>query len=498
LADRTSRARHVKCDEGKPSCTRCTTAARRCEGYQAPSARAPSSSLKIIFHVPRPQDFHLSLGPFQGNEKERRAFAFFCEQTAKCFQSEFSSLYLLRATNEEPAILHAVIALGGIHEIFGLYKERLNGITPIDQFSERQYYKAIALLLDSTKISSEHSTELVLLCCILFACFESLRGRIKSAITHVRCGLNLLHQTETTNTRPSFAYIPQKIVKSLFTRLENQMMELESSSILTMSRETERPTFSELKDPEIFRNLETAYESFDIFLNRTLHVNRTLETLLVDPLGFLDSETLLEIEIERAKCLQYLDGWSRAFNQYLIGDGPVPKQISDYNVYVLQIWRVTAKIFLSVKPTNAEETWDQFQQEFNTIVTLAETLAETSYITDTSCQGTPSFSFHLGILPPLFLTSVRCRDPIIRRRAVHVLFSSRRCEAIWDSHLAAAVAGLVIETEEKHVWQSAQGIGTSHSHNFSEENIRAYTRVKEVVVAYDDGTLPEIKFTWER
>lgn len=494
-----SRARHVKCDEGKPSCTRCTSAARTCKGYQTPNAIRPSSlPVKITYYVPPPQHLSISLVPFQGNEKERRAFAFFCERTAKCFQSEFSSLHLLRAANEEPAIRHAVIALGGIHEFRGLEKERLNGIPPTDPFSERQYGKAITLLLNSTQMSSKQSTEVFLLSCILFACFESLRGHIKSAITHVTCGLKLLHQTETADTLASFAYVPQKTIRSLFTRLDNQMMELGGSLLLTMLREKERlaPPFSELKDPETFKNLEGAYESFDIFLNRTLHVHRTLEMLLADPLGFSDPETLLlKIETERGKCLQYLDRWSRAFNHHFIRDGPQHERSSDYNIYVLQIWRVTAKLLHSVKLTDTEETWDQFQPEFNTIVTLAEALVETSYITNTSSQGIPSFSFHLGILPPLFLTSIRCRDLIIRRRAVHILSSSRRCEGMWDSHLAATVARYVIDAEEKDGWQSPPGIETYQRHNFSAGNIRAL-RVKDVLVAYDDSTLPQIKLNW--
>jgi len=483
---------------------RCTSAARTCQGYQPPTAVSPTPlPLKIRFYVPPPQDVSVGFAPFQGNEKERRAFAFFCERTAKCFQSEFSSLYLLRAAIEEPAIRHALIALGGIHERCGLDKERLNGIPPTDPFSELQYGKAISLLLHSTKMSSKHPTEVFLISCILFACFESLRGHIKSAISHVRCGLKLLHQTATADSLASFVYVPEKTIRSLFTRLDNQMMELGGSSLLAMLRETERLSlhFPELKDPESFANLdlEGAYESFDIFLNRTLHVHRILEMLRADSLENYGSESLiLEIETERRKCLQYLGRWSRAFNQIFIGDGAQSEGSSDYNIYILHIWKVVAKIFLSVNHADAEETWDQFEQDFNTIVTLAEALLEDLYITDTSCQGIPSFSFHLGILSPLFLTSVRCRDPIIRRRAVNILSGSRRCEGIWNSYLAATVAGQVIHAEEQNVWhvQSAPEIETRHSHNFLSGNSRAYARVKQVLVAYDDCVLPQIELTF--
>lgn len=222
---------------------------------------------------------------------------------------------------------------------------------------------------------------------------------MKSAVTHVKCGSKLLHQTATTDTPASFVYIPQEMIRSLFTHLGNQLMELGNTSLLKMTREAERPAFSTLKDPETFTNLEDAYASFDILLNRTLRVTRTLDLLLVDALGFSDSETLLGIETERAKSLQYLDRWSPEFDQYLINNSPIHERSSDYNIHVLQIWRITAKFFLSVKYTDAEEIWDRFHGDFNTTVTLAEALVGTftSHTTSPSFQGISSFSFSFRI-----------------------------------------------------------------------------------------------------
>jgi hypothetical protein len=72
-----------------------------------------------------------------------------------------------------------------------------------------------------------------------------------------------------------------------------------------MLKDAERlPPFPDLEFPEIFRNIEDAYESFDVFLNRTLRVHRALEMLLADPLEFSDSETLLlDIETEQGSVI---------------------------------------------------------------------------------------------------------------------------------------------------------------------------------------------------
>jgi hypothetical protein len=175
--------------------------------------------------------------------------------------------------------------------------------------------------------------------------------------------------------------------------------------------------------------------------------------------------------------------------------GPQHDESPDNNKYVLRIWRAAAKIFLSVKLTDAEETWDQFQDDFNTIVTLSETLIGSSYITNKSSRITPSFSFHLGLLSPLFLTSIRCRDPKIRHWALYLLSSSRRCEGIWDSHLASKVAKHVIDAKAKDVDQSASGIEPCHGENSSAGDNSANARVKTVLVEFDDGA-SQVELDW--
>lgn len=61
----------------------------------------------------------------------------------------------------------------------------------------------------------------------------------------------------------------------------------------------------------------------------------------------------------------------------------------------------------------------------------------------------PTFTLDIGIVAPLFDVACRCRDPGIRRRAVHVLTVSDRQEGIYSSALAAIIARGVIEVEEE-------------------------------------------------
>lgn len=64
-------------------------------------------------------------------------------------------------------------------------------------------------------------------------------------------------------------------------------------------------------------------------------------------------------------------------------------------------------------------------------------------------KGRLSFSFSLGIIPPLVVTGLRCRDGYIRRQAIGLLERCKRREVLWDSRLAARSVRQVVETEER-------------------------------------------------
>src|SRR4051794_36748983 len=137
------RARHVKCDEVKPHCQRCCRAGRKCEGYAPPnqSKRNPKGTLIIINYV-APSRMP-SLSP-TADAQERRSLEYFRTTTvpelARSFNSELWSRYILQTAQHEPAIRHAITALGSLHEHF----ERAEDVHAANSdFGLQQYGKAI-------------------------------------------------------------------------------------------------------------------------------------------------------------------------------------------------------------------------------------------------------------------------------------------------------------------------------------------------------------------
>jgi len=162
--------RRVKCDETLPSCDKCTSTGRKCDGYPRQTTETPPEISKAIIRAPSTS--------FLGTTKERRSFSFFQARTAPqlsgFFDGDFWERLLLQASHHELCIRHAIIALGSLHERF----ERDNGLVVqsdangwSDGFALQHYNQAIKHLMEPLSRKA-HSIDVCLIASILFACLE--------------------------------------------------------------------------------------------------------------------------------------------------------------------------------------------------------------------------------------------------------------------------------------------------------------------------------------
>lgn len=110
-------------------------------------------------------------------ERERRGFDFFRQctipQLSALFDSGFWTRLVLQTTHHEPAIRHAAIALGALHECF---EESVSNLKFSGQeqnvFAMQQYVKAIGLLVEPIQKRRKQAADVALMTCVLFVCFE--------------------------------------------------------------------------------------------------------------------------------------------------------------------------------------------------------------------------------------------------------------------------------------------------------------------------------------
>jgi hypothetical protein len=260
----TFRVRRIKCDEAKPSCQRCSMTGRKCDGYSSDitiSNQTPKNYTELIQRI----SVHIP-----GNTEEKRGFDFFLRNTAAelsgYYESAFWEKLILAASAQKPSLRHAVVALGALHEDFS--RKRLVPSTPSaedqkTQFALNQYAKAMGALRRSLSNGKEEPLT-ALMSCILFVCFDSLRGWFESAMVHLESGLRILRDTRRSSTRN---HIIEDNIAPLFMRLSMQSIiyvEARSTHDKTVfARKLMDVSGKEIVILEEFESLEEARNALD-------------------------------------------------------------------------------------------------------------------------------------------------------------------------------------------------------------------------------------------
>lgn len=253
------RIRRVKCDEAKPSCKRCTSTGRKCDGY-AQDLSIPSPDDKDYGAIIQRIATHIS-----GTTQEKRGFQYFVTSTSEelsgFFTSSFWEHLILQASSTDPSLRHAVVAIGSLHEEFAHNRLSYNVETEGkgQAFATSQYTKAIAHLRKSL-LSGKQAPMTALMSCILFACFDSLRGYFDNAMIHLQSGLKILRDYKARS--PEDIHMLDTHITPLFMRLSIQAI----LYIDTRSTPERRDLVNELAEisaketsvPEEFESLEEA------------------------------------------------------------------------------------------------------------------------------------------------------------------------------------------------------------------------------------------------
>ncbi|GAB1198126.1 hypothetical protein APSETT444_007434 [Aspergillus pseudonomiae] len=223
---------------------------------------------------------------------------------------------------------------------------------------------------------------------------------------------------------------------SLFMRLDNQLIGLLGTSLpQTLKRDGERGP-SILSRIDIECNGGDVERSLDAVLNSIFHDRLNMAISIENP-------STVVLPLDQGRTLRYLKEWHGRLMKATPSPGrssqPETSYSHDEDLDLMQIWYIIGQMQLSQKR---------------------------------------AFSFDLGIVSPLYIVGVRCRDIQIRRRAIWLLETCKRREILWDSTITAMTARRVMEFEE------SSGIGP--------EKLRQ--RVKTVTAVLDDDNGVSVKF----
>ncbi len=454
---------------------------RKCDGYEDPTTmvdrrrRAAPKSPRSLSSTPSTVDFSPSITNIDigiaGDLRERRSFHHFRIRTAKdlsgCFDSNFWNCLVLQLSHSEPAIKHALVALGAAHESYQAGHVD-SFITP--GLAMQQYNRAITILSQQLSNPSRRATEITLICCVIFVCFESVRGNYDVALVHLKSGLNILKSKELTTTKVMSEDVPYldpltdvDDLIEFFTRLDvsaSAFLDIQAPQLVMRLSES-LPDLATHR----FQDLAEARKYLQRLVNMCLH-------LALSQYQYRDNRDLLpvEAEAERIKLMSTIRNWAIQFNALL--KRPAMANLSGRGLqgaFTLIMQQKTILIMIAVSPFSDMRVLEPFEKDIESIVSIASWLASTpgplpepglkSTFTGKAqleARESPKFTADMGIIAPLYYIAMNCPNRSLRQRAIDVLKIPRR-EGLWDSVLVSNIAEKVMGVDGQQILDSFVG-----------------------------------------
>ena len=398
------------------------------------------------------------------NPTELRSYHYFWKQVLPLLPGHYDHLFwgtwVRQACFSEPAIQHAMIAVGALHESIGSnFAGNTWAATWQQSLAIQQYNKAIQYLIGND--AHTMATELTLTSCIIFIMFENLYGRNSEALKHLTSGIAMLKSWMPT-TESEHA-VKTEYLTPIYTRgyVHETSMSL----------------------PTAFETLEAARKHLQILLDI---IYSSVDSAIM-------SEEPAAVNAKITDARRSLQDWHALFVKLR---EPKDKEQRRAKV-LLRLQYDTALILLAAVLLDDECGYDASTDTFRDIVRQCEQLValESTLIgTDADKDAAFTYGFDLNILPPLNITAFKCRDPQLRRRAIAMLSAGNRYEGLWNGKTVARIAQRTLELEENGL-QNVSVCG----------DIPGRQRARVVAIAYDPGTIEyessigaHFKLEWSR
>ncbi|KAH7016679.1 C6 zinc finger domain-containing protein [Ilyonectria destructans] len=456
----TCKVRRIKCDEQRPSCQRCTSAGRECKGYGiGRSVRLPGRPTDQCLNVYRVGNSgpvgSLSAGDLRVLEW------FMLANLQGVFPFPFWETLVPQACCSEPAILSCVLALGSIHRRACIDKTSTNTQSEVENLESatlRYYNTAINLLsgLQSGGLQSggsRASTRVTLTACLMFIIIEYLRKNLAHGLLHLQHGLQILATYKYNNLQPSCDPVDDWLVEA-FNRLDVQS---ELFFNITTDCKSYLDTRTTKERVVTLRSLHEARQQLDLLISEACRLQRQ---------GRVVESSVDVSQLFRALTIQQriqgdLNSWLQAYRAWRISSPqsshqPPPSTKEQVAPRLLLIYHTMASIMTATALYSGDESaFDRYDLQFASIIDSSKKALQVFKPVTSSrglsyghCTKHYTFTSDMGLIPVLYFTALKCRDPRIRRDALSMLATETRQEGIWEGPIAALIAAEVIRLEE--------------------------------------------------
>jgi len=351
---------------------------------------------------------------------EKRYFQFFRQKTVastnSLMESRFWDRIVLQMCHVEPAVKHIVLALSSLHQLSEAMHDTDVALRH-QRYSDQHYQQALSAAQGLMYSSTPEDIDRVLIACVIFTCYENVRGNYRASQIHASSGRAIMAQHGERLRRLSRRNDLNEI-QQLFARLDISAMAFEvEQARYHYDMESFLATNPNLV-PDAF---ETVQEARSPLIDHVRWV--TVFGMAIYDAALQNPSDLPSLELERLKVHDHLVRWSSRFEQVVSQDAGASPTLTR----TLRIWHQLIAIQVGAHFYGSELRYDAFVPEYERLVVNAEEVVEIL----AQKPDKTSFSFELGLTIPLFSTVQRCRDPHIRRRALQALRAGPRQEGSW-------------------------------------------------------------------
>ncbi|KAI0098877.1 hypothetical protein GGR51DRAFT_536728 [Nemania sp. FL0031] len=467
---RTCKARRVKCDEGRPSCHRCVSTGRTCDGYGIWGDGGTKHVERAVALTTHDDPLMYAISSLYGelNPEQDACFQWFRHRTYTKlplpFITPFWQTLVLQACAAESAIFHAVLALSSAHQKESLQeegepKETYDALDSQQKFMLQEYGRAMRDLQPHFSCQDRRSVHVALVVCTLFTFFENLLGRYATANAHLHSGLRLLaetyapvdHSESRAFTTKRHGYVDDWIIES-FARLHVQAALLGQGLPSLYPR---LPKFPLTPIPAVFESTNQAARYMDRLLLEIVHLAEQCSSL---DCSVVDATFLARVHDTQQHLQAELKQWIAAYNATNPDAREGFSHIDGFYIRVLRGYHTLAAIVVNtcVWPM-CETIYDLYTTEFifmieQLVVIWKAHIARPAWHPAPWTTDMPRKISHSvgdkGWIPLLYFIAIKCRVHRIRLQAIKLLSQTKHKEGIWDSRLVLIIAKEVMRIEE--------------------------------------------------
>ncbi|OCT52200.1 hypothetical protein CLCR_08372 [Cladophialophora carrionii] len=418
----TCKIRRVKCSYERPSCQRCLSTGRKCDGYPATEPTPPNDDAPVVWMMVMARP-----APAQCDHAALTAFQFFTQVCAPALlnygSQRFWNELVLQACYVDESIKHLTIAASRL----GRHHSAASSRQPADwdPVFLSHYGKALKLLSGNRN----PDPSFLLMACLLLILCDEFRDHSFAALQHLIAGRRILATYQPSKyTEHQLATVEE--LGPIFARLELQTGELYSQvrplpQSWQLNQNRKSWLLGDIQHYSTINGEKGQWTSVDDAARLLQAITSECTSRQVDgpppPTRFHTVPTLT------TRLNEWLD-------QYTLFESSVqsrPTHGDHTDLYLLRMYHSCVYVLSRCEPFKQELAFDSYSSNIEHVMVVCAFLVRTA---------------KMRIIPILFFVGTRYRNASVRRRAIGLL---KQCGL--DGQLLARIAVRVVRLEEKSV-----------------------------------------------